>query len=398
MKTILTALTILCCSLLTAAQTTCAPDSSIVISLLTCAPGSDIYELEGHSGLRIKSHDADWVANWGLFDFDSPGFVYRFVKGETDYMAGIIPTPLFLNTYQRQHRRVTEQTLNLSPAQAAEVARLVMENIRPENRVYRYNYVRDNCATRPLALIERATGDSIALPPLPPPSSSPTWRSWMQHYHTNYPWYQFGIDLALGSGIDQPITTRQVAFAPASLALMASRATLISPSGSRPLVTSETILIPGNPQGNQLPPTPWWLTPLATTTLILLIAIILSIRDLRRRHLSRWFDLSLYTTLSLISLILTFLIFISVHEATTPNWLYLWINPLLIPIAILSCIPRRYPRLLIPLQLLNLLGIATFIILTLASIQYLNPALIPLLAADTLRAIVQITILKRPSK
>lgn len=87
--------------------------------LLTCAPGADIYSLEGHSGLRLRYGTTDVVANWGMFDFNAPHFVYRFVKGETDYSIGVCPTEYFLLSYAHQQRRVTQQTLNLTPGQVA---------------------------------------------------------------------------------------------------------------------------------------------------------------------------------------------------------------------------------------------------------------------------------------
>lgn len=70
---------------LLALQVAARESDSLRVSLLTAYPGADIYQLEGHTALRIRHPQrGDYVVNWGLFDFDSPGFVYRFVKGETD--------------------------------------------------------------------------------------------------------------------------------------------------------------------------------------------------------------------------------------------------------------------------------------------------------------------------
>ena len=136
----------------------------IRVSLLTARAGADIYQLEGHTALRIQSPDrGDYVINWGLFDFEAPNFVYRFVKGETDYMAGAASTDRFLEMYRREGRAVVEQTLNLTPAEKMRVIELTDRNLLPANRVYRYNYVLDNCATRPLAVIEQAIGDTLSL-------------------------------------------------------------------------------------------------------------------------------------------------------------------------------------------------------------------------------------------
>ncbi|WP_302986116.1 DUF4105 domain-containing protein, partial [uncultured Muribaculum sp.] len=52
------------------------PDDSISVSLITCLPGNQVYELEGHTALRIKRGDNDLAVNYGIFDFDSPNFIY----------------------------------------------------------------------------------------------------------------------------------------------------------------------------------------------------------------------------------------------------------------------------------------------------------------------------------
>lgn len=52
------------------------------ISLLTVGPGEEMYQLEGHTALRIQTDEGeDIVVNWGMFDFNAPNFAYRFVKG-----------------------------------------------------------------------------------------------------------------------------------------------------------------------------------------------------------------------------------------------------------------------------------------------------------------------------
>ena len=63
------------------------------VSVLTCAPGNEIYAVFGHTALRYEnlSRGEDWVYNYGMFSFRTPNFVMRFVKGETDYQLGRIP-------------------------------------------------------------------------------------------------------------------------------------------------------------------------------------------------------------------------------------------------------------------------------------------------------------------
>lgn len=308
------------------AQTADAPR----FSLVTCAPGSEIYQLEGHEALRIRMGGGiDLAVNWGLFDFNSPNFVYRFVKGETDYMAGAYPFPLFLEEYENEGRRVVEQELNLTDRQAARLLALVENNLLAENRTYRYNYVKDNCATRPIELVERAVGAPIVFTETDTIDSKATFRSEMTRYHRNYPWYQFGIDVALGSGIDYPITPRERIFAPVELESALENAHFQLADGRKiPVILNTEVLLDGNPEGVAEGPTSPLLTPVAVGWYLLVVTTAVTLFDFRRRKLSRWLDTIIYGVQFLAGCLLTFLIFVSVHEATSPNWLYLWLNPL----------------------------------------------------------------------
>lgn len=374
------------------------PDSVLsepTVSLLTCAPGCEIYELEGHTGLRLRTDSIDIVANWGLFDFASPNFVYRFVKGETDYMAGICPTELFLAQYIYEKRRVTEQVLNLTPTQANRVMELVMENCAPQNRVYRYNYVRNNCATKPVAVIEAVVGEPIEFGVPAQACENDTWRTVMSRYHKNYPWYQFGIDLALGNGIDFPITNREQMFAPQSLMEMMANATITDSSGTRkPLVMCTNILTPGDACGTVRAATPWYMTPLFWGCVLLIITAIASWRNITSLKFGKWFDSIFYSVLGLDGLIIAFLVFVSVHEATTPNYLILWINPLCLLVPILMWNKKGRSTLYI-YQWLNLCAIISFAATWMFGIQSGNAAFAPIMLADAIRAVTYIYIYKR---
>jgi len=353
------------------------------VSLLVASPGNEIYELEGHAGLRVVDTDgSDYTVNWGLFDYSSPGFVYRFVKGETDYSVGICPTGLFVDGYARHGRGVTEIPLNLTAEQVETVKSLVIENLKPENRVYRYNYVKDNCSTRPLSVIEQAIGDSLIMPvPAEFAGTGATYRDVMRSCHRDYPWYQFGIDLALGGGIDYRLAVREFAFAPVLLPEMLSVATT---SGGTS-VAGETVELVAADTSVSPRPTPWYLTPLAVGALILLIAVWVTLRDIRRGNVSRWFDCALFTAYGLAGCVLTFLVFVSVHEATSPNWLLAWLNP---PCFIgawlvwLKCCRKA-------VICYHFVNFAVLILLAMAWPwlgQVGNVALIPLIVADAMRS------------
>lgn len=381
-------------SALSASQSTPSdslPDSGSV-ALLTCYPGDEVYELEGHTALRIILPDGtDMTVNWGLFDFNSPNFLYRFVKGETDYRMGAAPTAHFLSQYAREGRRVDQTPLNLTPQERDRLVWLIDSTFRIGSPVYRYNYVLDNCATRPVDYISKAIGAPIQLSDTTALGSraGSTFRADMTAFHSNYPWYQFGIDLALGNLIDRPLAPGQHAFAPVSLALMfdgSLRPDPADPARLIPLAGRRTGLLPDN-GGGPSGPTPWFLTPLAVCTLFALFTIALSARDLRRHSISRWFDTIYFTLMGLAGLLLTFLIFVSVHYATSPNWLYLWLNPLCFIGALLIWI-KKCRKAVILYQIVNFAAIVALCVAAICGAQVLNLAFIPLLVADAARAVV----------
>ncbi|MDE6802238.1 MAG: DUF4105 domain-containing protein [Muribaculaceae bacterium] len=346
------------------------------VSLLTCEPGTDVYELEGHTALRFRDTESntDYTVNWGLFDFNSPGFIYRFVKGETDYMCGAFPTARFLASYQYEGRRVTEQILNLTPEQVETLYRLVADNLRAENCSYRYKYLTDNCATRPLTLLERAIGHK---PEANPDSTTvTTWRNEMRHYHRNYPWYQFGIDLALGSRLDKKITSHDRTFAPIYLR------DYLEDSG----ISGEPVeLLPATDFGQPYGPTPWILTPMAAAIFILLITI--SVIALKKKWptLYKVYTSLFYTLMALAGAVIVFLVVISEHEATTPNWLLLWLNPLTIIPAVAIWL-KKLNRAVFYYQIVNFVCLIVLLFIFAIGIQSPNPSFWPWMLSDIILA------------
>ena len=296
---------------------------SIVVSLLTAWPGPEVYQLCGHSAIRIRGAEVDSVWNYGVFDFDEPNFVYRFVKGETDYMLVGYPTMWFMPEYLSEGRKVLEQDLNLTQDEAWKLRSLLQTEALPQNRTYRYNYVKDNCATRITDRLAQATDARLIFPDT---IAYGTFRREMRTFHRDYPWYQFGIDLALGSGLDREISLRERTYSPLYLRHALENASYTDSLGNvRHLVRSTATVIPG--QKVTEAPTPWFLTPVFISLLILLLTALIVARDIRRRKITRWYDCVFYSAALIPGLLLTFLIFVSSHEATSPNWLYLWLNP-----------------------------------------------------------------------
>ncbi|MDD6831797.1 MAG: DUF4105 domain-containing protein [bacterium] len=354
-RKILTYVFLLLAMMMSAAE---MPDSGIRVSLVTLYPGSEVYEVYGHTELRVQDSYGDFFYNYGLFDFNSPGFVYRFVKGETDYLCGAVPAAYATRGYTG--RRIVEQVLNLSAAQARKVRDLLVVNAMPENATYRYKFVSDNCATRPRDIIERVLGDSLKYHPEAP--STVSFRQMMHRYNANYAWNQFGIDLALGADLDTTITYRQQMFAPLVLMDAFSRATVATAAGTeQPLVASTVVLSDYPADAALMPPTPWYRSPLFAALMLVLLAVAMAVHDVRKRHNNRLFHTLLYSVYSLMGAVIFYLVFVSTHEFTSPNYHALWLHPLYVVLAILPWV-RKSGKVLFILHLLNVAWLTVLLV------------------------------------
>lgn len=355
------------------------------VALVTCFPGEQVYELDGHTALRVTVPDGPDVAvSYGLFDFSSPNFLYRFVKGETDYMVGAMPWQPFLASYAAAGRTVVEHELDLDSAQTARLLELLSVNLLPQNRVYRYNYVKDNCATRPLRIVELAVGDSILLPPPARVPADLTFRKAMETYHADYPWYQLGIDLALGCGIDYPISPREAAFSPMLLDGQLSGAH--TPDG-RPIVKSTSVLL--ECPSATLGPTPWPLRPGPVLWFVSLLIAVACFLMARRGCVWRWLYCVFYSILALAGCLLAFLVLISTHEATSPNFLLLFFNPFCALPAIFIWL-KKCNSVVFWYEIANFAVIIAGCVSWPLTGQAFNAALAPVLVADALLALTYI--------
>ena len=345
-------------------------------------PGAEIYELEGHSALRIKTCDYDLAVHYGLFDFNSPNFVYRFVKGETDYMVGALPWQLFMEEYTSHERRVVAHKLNLTSAQKELLIDRLSQNLKPENRQYRYNYVYDNCATRPLKIVESSVGDTIILGEAESVVGETSFRNIMRHYHKNYPWYQFGIDLILGNGIDKTITNREKSFAPVVLDQQLLDATI--GTSDKKLVVESDVLSDFPAEHAVLPSTPWYFSPFFVCWMLCIVLSVYSLfMVLKLKRYPRWLLSIIMILNGIVGLLIAFMVFISTHEASSPNLNLLWLNPLyFIPAVTLWF--KFVRKINFYFFLIIFVLLFAVLVLWISGYQSPNPAFIPLVLTELL--------------
>lgn len=296
------------------------PDS-VEISLLTCTPHQAIYSLYGHTAIRIqdRSTGEDIVVNYGLFDFDQPHFVLRFVFGLTDYSMGAEPFPYFWQAYQSVGSSVTQQVLNLTGEEKERILQALEENRR--NPIYRYNYFHDNCTTRARDMLLSHLDGEVRY--TSPADSSATFRSMVHDWNEQYPWARFGNDILLGVGADRPTNRSERQFLPANLMDDFTTATITGDS-VRPLVLRTEMVVPGDVQviDEGFP-----LRPLVCALILFALTLVITAIEWKSKRTCWEYDLLLMVACGLAGLILTAMIF-SQHPTVSLNLQILLFNPL----------------------------------------------------------------------
>lgn len=281
------------------------------ISLITCSPGEELYARYGHTALLVYDPElhVQWVFNYGMFDFNVEDFYLKFVKGETWYELGVEDYQQFLIAYSYEKRQVYEQELNLSLAQRQAVLDALLTNYEPENRKYLYNFVFDNCATRPVRLISEVLGGDLR-------SSyrgyqGLTYREFISHYTRPSSWADFGINLLFGKRADQPMDSTANLFLPEEVMNYVSGATM---ADGKALVRSQSI------HPFEIKKVPWYATWYLGAVLFFVLTIVVSRLDRRRGRFSWWYDAIFVVIYLLLVGLVFFLVHYSIHPLVGYNW------------------------------------------------------------------------------
>ena len=302
--------------------------SNTEISVLTCSPGDQIYSIFGHTAVRVCNPNIglDAVVNYGLFDFDQESFVYRFVKGETDYMCGVENYSSFLYSYAWRGSGVKATVLDLTDAEKERFIRVLTNDLRPENREYRYNFAYNNCATKIRDIVNFAySGKYESIQP-----SEYTFREVIGHYAENYPWYMFSFDICLGGkAYNTLMTPEEAQFLPENLDAALNNC-IIDRDGEqiKPKTREEMHLAPADSTIENTILTPF------VVACILLVLSICNLAFGKRfgkglRIASNIYSGTIFFTYTLIGLLITFLVFFSEHPFTTWNMNICIFNPLI---------------------------------------------------------------------
>jgi hypothetical protein len=304
---------------------------SVEFSLLTCQPHDEVYSLYGHTAIRyheLKPGGLYLAFNYGVFDFKRPHFVARFVFGLTDYELGAYPYKYFVLEYRRFGSMVTEQVLNLTDEEKLALHDALAINLRPENKIYRYNYFYNNCTTKARDIIESCINGKIEYAERE--DYTPSYRDIIHSMTRNNPWSRFGNDLLLGIKADWKTDLRQQEFLPGNLLYDFDHAQIYKEGTYRPLIKERRIAVPA---GVQIIESGFPLTPLACAAILLVVGIVIFFFEWRKKRVFVLWDVLLMIATGTIGIVLTLMLF-SQHPTVSLNlqiilcnplpWLFLW--------------------------------------------------------------------------
>jgi len=370
---------------------------SAKISLLTASPWSGaVYALFGHTAIHVQddSTGVDAVYNYGFFDPSQPHFIYNFVRGKTDYILGVTSFKDFLFEYEQKGQQVIEQVIDLSFVEKQQLHDALFMNALPENRGYRYNYLYDNCSTRPRDMIEKYLNGVIHYPPT---SQEQSYRDLLHECLAPYPWVSFGIDLLIGTEAERTIDVREKMFLPSYLmdsfdgAIVQKNDTV-----SYPLVQNSSVILNHDNERNRVG-SKGLFTPVLVALLLLVISILVSLLQIIKLNVSKFpkrYDTVLFAIAGVAGFIIFFLMYFSEHPATNPNWNFVWLNLFALIAAVLFWV-KSANRVVYFYHFINFVLLTLFILLWWLIPQQLPVATIPFSMSLWLRSASNLFVLRK---
>lgn len=291
------------------------------ISLLTCGPGDAMYSMFGHSAVRVQdpSRGIDQVYNYGTFDFHTPNFYGKFMRGKLLYKLDLQSFRQFLREYQTDKREVYEEELLLEEGDKAAIMAFLADNYSPGKREYLYDFFFDNCSSRIRDVVEQALGPRLSYQ-FPETSGPATYRDAIDPYIDSRPWTDLGINLLLGMPTDRRADERGQMFLPDHLSANLAYARV---DGEKPLLGPRMPIVTGASEGagdTGLRPA-WLFWGLAAGFVMLWFFF-------QERKVMQIADTSFWLLFGLAGCLVAFMWWGTDHQATQTNWNLLWLNPI----------------------------------------------------------------------
>ena len=308
------------------------------VSLVTVAPGNELYSGFGHSVLWVTDpiQGIDRAYNYGTFSFETGNFYIKFLRGTLPYSLSVSPLHYQVDYWKAENRSIKEEILNLSLAQKQKLYNFLETNYLPQNRLYQYKFFFDNCSTRMATALKAACGDSLSFPGYTHEKLS--FRQWIDRYaYKQNPWADFGMDLAIGAPSDEIATAAQATFLPDNLST-AFRDSKIKIGGQTlSLVASTKDIFIAEPVVSKE-----WLTPTILFWTLAALTLIFTYWQIKKEKVNFTLDKIIFSICGVIGWFILFLWFGTNHGVTAYNYDILWAFPLWLPL-ILFISPKQKP-------------------------------------------------------
>jgi hypothetical protein len=289
----------------------CISDN-LQVSILTLEPGMEPYTIFGHTAIRIKdtTTHTDRIYNFGTFNFNTPHFYWKFLKGDLNYYLSTSGYKSYMRGSLRDQRKVWEQNLELEPGEKLKIYHELERCYQSEDRFYRYDFFHDNCATRVRDAIFNAMHNTVEYDT--GLYCCKTFRQLMDPlFSVNY-WFDLGINLVLGKEADKLAKSYDFMFLPVYIMEILQSAQRVS---DKQLILDASV--PGPDRNRFSYVLPW---------IIVTFLIVLSLPDRTRK-------IVFYTVLSVFGIMGLFLLFvslISVNSGFRNNYNIAWMIPSLL--------------------------------------------------------------------
>ena len=234
-------------------------DEETEVWLLTYGPGEIYWQRFGHNAIWIRDPGLglDHVFNFGFFEFDQQDFFVRFLQGRMLYFAAARPAREEFASYINEDRSIRAQRLDLSAQQKLRLIEYLLEEVKPENRDYLYDYYANNCSTRVRDAIDMAL-DGILETEFQPIPSPQTWREHTRRLTAGDFWLYLGLEIGLGAPVDRAINRWDEMFIPSRLADAVESVEYTGAGIAQPLVLEDVLLYESSLHPPPASPHAWW--------------------------------------------------------------------------------------------------------------------------------------------
>nr|WP_315190384.1 DUF4105 domain-containing protein [uncultured Flavobacterium sp.] len=171
------------------------------VSVLTCGTGNESYSLFGHTAVRVSDPEnfIDVVYNYGAFDFGTPNFVLKFIKGDLHYFAIAHSYTDFINDYIYEKRSVYQQELQIPKELKQKLFENLNASLQLEKRNYTYKFIDKNCTSMVVDVINKSLNTKAIVKSS---DTDITYRTILYPYFDNHFYEKLGTSIIFGKKVD----------------------------------------------------------------------------------------------------------------------------------------------------------------------------------------------------